>query len=736
MPRIARRIAGIGASDLPNAAAFDAYVGPAREIVVDPVRGIVALHDGETPGGKQFNIDDPIGDGAVTLAKVDEAVLDSANHTGRRTTDFQTVADLLADEDLAYSAASPALTVTSGQGVTAQGFRYEVAASDATNYHLLTAGGVKLYVVPVLNTITEEMFGGGTGDPDVDGTALQTMLIFLLSSPLKGLDVYACGGDHKMTKGRRLPSGHRWHFDKTTLDYTGVSNANLYLTGQAGRAHLAGEGSQSALPNLAANASRGAFVLSFVAPHGLKVGDVGQIYDPTDYSWNGERSYYRAGELFRVLVVIDATSVWIDRQLYESYSAATVQMVKFNCWEGTIDGGLTIIGNGLTTAITYGLYIDFARDIHVEDVTVNRVSYNTHIISRTMDFTLDGLRGAEDGATQFGGDYGLGVYSCQRGYTTNSHFAAARHAIAHGNIDGSVPYRDIHYKGCSTRSLVDGESSFDFHCIGEDCSVDDCDALSGLNDGVKGMVVKNSRIHNLVGSPVCYIGQSQVGGTTRLLHNDYIINGDYTPPSVGGPIHLANSTSHTNLREDKFYDIDGVNVRGDGQRATSIVAIWSPNATYRVSVSINNIDDPDINSTRLRVLHAHGGNGSPIAAAYYRIAGVKRLRSGVAYATYSNGMPSPVACEYPQQWGEFNATGLTSAATSNGVPVVYTHPYPEAPKVALSGVSQSVGGKRYVPSLAAASGTGFTGYVNTTTETNFTNTNVGTITWQAALARG
>ena len=54
MPRIARRIAGIGASDLPNAAAFDAYIGPAREITVDQQRGIIALHDGVTAGGHQF----------------------------------------------------------------------------------------------------------------------------------------------------------------------------------------------------------------------------------------------------------------------------------------------------------------------------------------------------------------------------------------------------------------------------------------------------------------------------------------------------------------------------------------------------------------------------------------------------------------------------------------------------------------------------------------------------------
>lgn len=54
MARIPRRLAGIGATDLIDAAAFDSYVGPARELTVDPVRGILALHDGSTEGGIRF----------------------------------------------------------------------------------------------------------------------------------------------------------------------------------------------------------------------------------------------------------------------------------------------------------------------------------------------------------------------------------------------------------------------------------------------------------------------------------------------------------------------------------------------------------------------------------------------------------------------------------------------------------------------------------------------------------
>lgn len=52
MVRVPRRFARVGAAaDLPDSAAFDAYVGPAGEIIVDVPRGLVSLQNGVTPGG-------------------------------------------------------------------------------------------------------------------------------------------------------------------------------------------------------------------------------------------------------------------------------------------------------------------------------------------------------------------------------------------------------------------------------------------------------------------------------------------------------------------------------------------------------------------------------------------------------------------------------------------------------------------------------------------------------------
>ena len=62
MARQPRRIAGVGAADIPDAAAFDAYVGPPREMTADPARGMLRLHDGTTPGGLEVGGGGGVGD--------------------------------------------------------------------------------------------------------------------------------------------------------------------------------------------------------------------------------------------------------------------------------------------------------------------------------------------------------------------------------------------------------------------------------------------------------------------------------------------------------------------------------------------------------------------------------------------------------------------------------------------------------------------------------------------------
>lgn len=61
---------------------------------------------------------------------------------------YASVASLLADTDLYYSGGTGAYEVSTGVKIWADRFIYEVAASGASDHHLTTAGGVKLYALP------------------------------------------------------------------------------------------------------------------------------------------------------------------------------------------------------------------------------------------------------------------------------------------------------------------------------------------------------------------------------------------------------------------------------------------------------------------------------------------------------------------------------------------------------------------------------------------------------------
>lgn len=97
---------------------------------------------------------------------------------------FDTVAGLLADTILDYSAASGRVAVATGKIVEAQGYRYEVAASGASDHHVETAGGVKLYVLPdQQGAYAAAAFGVSSAVPD--NTAIYNRIIAALPANSK-----------------------------------------------------------------------------------------------------------------------------------------------------------------------------------------------------------------------------------------------------------------------------------------------------------------------------------------------------------------------------------------------------------------------------------------------------------------------------------------------------------------------------------------------------------------------
>jgi len=95
-------------------------------------------------------------------AKLNEVIAATEVTAAAEAKRFTTVAALLADSTLTYT------TAPAGSIIEAGGFRYSVAAVAATDQHVATAGGVKLYVQPSAGgKVTPQQFGA-VGDGATD----------------------------------------------------------------------------------------------------------------------------------------------------------------------------------------------------------------------------------------------------------------------------------------------------------------------------------------------------------------------------------------------------------------------------------------------------------------------------------------------------------------------------------------------------------------------------------------
>lgn len=121
---------------------------------------------------------------------------------------FPTVLSLTADTTLTYTTGQ-AKSVATGDIINAGGFRYEVAASGATDHHVTTAGGVKLYVLPGVDGRPIDALGAGAGDAAHDAAAFAVAATVGGSWALTPGSTYLVQGVALNENGTRLicPSG-------------------------------------------------------------------------------------------------------------------------------------------------------------------------------------------------------------------------------------------------------------------------------------------------------------------------------------------------------------------------------------------------------------------------------------------------------------------------------------------------------------------------------------------------
>ncbi|WP_127523671.1 hypothetical protein [Mesorhizobium sp. Z1-4] len=625
---------------------------------------------------------------------------------------FATVAAMLADSYLAYAA-----NVASGDTLQAGGYRYQVAASGASDHDLATAGGVKLYALPSFGVLTEEQFGAPLDGDWAGGGTDATAAIQKWAASTRG-KVKRFVGVSRITAEIAFNPGDvvEGASHATGLD---ASAASSWATTAA----ISVTGAFTAISDLSGNVARGAHELPLTSAAGVSNGDVLLIYNPTDSSWSPVSASYRAGEFVRVHSLTGST-VNIFTPLYAAYNSADVDLYR-------LDGKQTIFRNFRlaepTAAGVRGLLVEKIDSPVVHNVRTGDGRYIGVELLHCYDFDFDGVSyNATPTAT--GNDYGLAIINSQKGRLGGPSYGT-RHSVAFGGSGavGAVPCRDIEVHNFSM-GVFNGalNQAQDVHGNVEDIRFFGGTYVGGIIAGKNIAFYDVTFIGSAMTSGICIFAGSVHSGS--FIFNDCIFRQVSTPGQTHyAPIYFDNFNSHVQgdvrlIFNNPILEIDASVIYG------AYVAI--DGCTHDISV--------EFNSPRII-----GGAALDYFIRTYRISGtttmslvslneITGLVSGAGY-TVDNGSGLTITrYRLPRQQGRETFTGNTSNPYAV-VTVTYDHPYPAEPHIRMSNYSYKIGDRAYVPYVSSVTGgTSFNfGVQSSDDATNFSSTNQGYASWEA-----
>jgi hypothetical protein len=278
---------------------------------------------------------------------------------------------------------------------------------------------------------------GAVGDGVADDTAA---IQAALNSGAK--TVIANAGTYKATASLSVPA---------TVSLIGEGRNATVLTAEGNTTGTFSTGSvlskvgtaPTQIAELGATATKSTRTLTFATAHGLAVGDVILIYNPTDGSFNDARTSYRSGEFCTVSEVTSTTVVGLESALYDTYLAANVDVYKCAAFSSGKLQGFTVVApgpgaNGVINAID----VTYGHKIELEDIGARNSDNASMSISRSYKITgrsLDCYQWSQNPG--FNTQYGLVIGNSQELDMSGS-FTGYRHGIAYGGGNTfSIPCR-------------------------------------------------------------------------------------------------------------------------------------------------------------------------------------------------------------------------------------------------------------------------------------------------------
>lgn len=278
--------------------------------------------------------------------------------------------------------------------------------------------------------------------------------------------------------------------------------------------------------------------------------DVFLIYNPTDYSWSGFRTSYRAGEFCRA-ASISGNTINLQSSLAADYASADVSLYKLSTPTTCKVQGFTLKGLSDTSNQIYGMYLYGAIDSSVEDVKIIGPSYHCLSVSSSFNVQVRNVTLMEDAVSSFGGDYGLAIGNSQNVNVIGGYFSAARHGVTIGGSDktGAVPNRYLTFSDCFvSTTAAGGTHASDIHGNAEHILYHDCILDGGSTIGGDYVAFDNCQVRSPVSGLLLYGGEPK-GTNIRIQNCTLDGNGDVTNRGVfidigGNSAAISSSTKN------------------------------------------------------------------------------------------------------------------------------------------------------------------------------------------------
>lgn len=460
-------------------------------------------------------------------------------------------------------------------------------------------------------------------------------------------------------------------------------------------------GSLTSLGTLSASPSVGALSIALTSAPTLSAGDVINIYDTVDFSWEGHKAAYRAGEMSRVFGVSGST-VTLEDPLRDSYNSANMVIYKMANIGLTLRNVHFVGAAGVSNCLTLSMLVKPL----LENVTLTGADYVGLNVDRCFRPTFVSVTGVNLNTDPFNSvnTYGGVLANTQGCVTRNCRFTGghAGWSIGGGDFPGVVPNRDYRDYG-SVFICTQGNMGLDFHGNVEDARMSGSLMIPGGSFGGKDIYYE-SCVFESAGTSAAPLGNNKgvllicsemYGGTFSLANCLFKSEGTLNGVSRG-IIDLGGGGGINNLAVKPInFVLRNVTVRAPNVESAKYVvfALWASGAaaqTQVVSVDIDGIDVTGVGATTLlRVEADNGGFGAAPVARMVRLVGVTGLAGGctlIEPSGWTTATDSTTQLDIQRQSGiqtvAVTAAGASSTFQHAGVNLNWI--YPAVPKVTHS----------------------------------------------------